>query len=207
MAEVAELQGPWVHESGLHLPRGCLVTRQATEAELQALAARSAARRAAAPAAARLAPPRPAGDTAQLDGFCEWLQAEGLDVFGSVTYRDDYAERFSIFSLNRALGDVWRGLHDFGFRYKFVLAGEWHPSGRRVPHVHLAMESGGIPADRVCRDLYGYFLHSRGRCRFEPMRDQSVATLYALKDSVKASARDADSIRFRLWRPKRVRLS
>jgi len=180
------------------------VSSTLSDDELAALNERCAARaKPQAAGAARVR--RSVAEASQLDSFCEWLHNNGLDLFGTVTYRDDYAKQYGIYSLKRGLDDVWAGLSHFGFRYKFVLSGEWHPSGRQVPHVHLALESAGQPVDKVCYELYHYFFHSRGRSRFEPMRDQNIATLYALKDSVKASARDADSIRLRLWRPKRVK--
>lgn len=196
--------GVWRHSSGVLLPRGAVVTRTMDPDELAAFNDRcSAQAEPQAACAGRVR--RSVASASQLDAFCEWLQANGLDIFGTVTYRDEYANRYGVYSLKRGLDDVWAGLTHLGFRYKFVLAGEWHPSGRQVPHVHLALESAGQPIDKMCSDLYRYFFDSRGRSRFEPMRDQNVATLYALKDSVKASARDADSMRFRLWRPKRVR--
>lgn len=148
---------------------------------------------------------RSAADERQLQTFCEWLSRYGLDILGTVTYREEYASRYGIFSLSRALQDVERGLREVtlrhgagqGFRGRYVLCGEWHPSGRVVPHVHLALESrGGVKND--CTDLFLYFLSTRGRSRFEPMRDQTVATLYGLKDTIKASHHDADCVRLRL---------
>lgn len=208
---VSDAEG-WIHQtSGLLLPRGSVVVDKLDEGQLEALQERCDARGVlAASKAARLVK-RSAAEERQLQAFCEWLKAEGLNIFGAVTFTDDYAERYGIYSLNAGLNDVWRGLSNVpmkngrraGFRGKFIISGEWHPSGRRVPHVHLALECGSAPMDKVCQELWRYFYGSRGRSRFEPMRDQDVATLYALKDSVKASAHDADSVRFRMWRPKR----
>lgn len=201
----------WRHSSGIWLPRGSVVVDKLDSAEIDALAARSAARGAVSAALDARKVKRSESEAAQLEAFCEWLAAEGLDLFGVVSFSDDYAARYGIYSLKRGLDDVWAGLNQVplrrgqrvGFRGKYVLAGEWHPSGRLVPHVHLALESAGCPPEKVCGELYRYFYGSRGRSRFEPMRDVDTATLYALKDTVKASARDADCVRFRLWHPKR----
>lgn len=209
---VSDVDRDWIHSSGIHLPRGCVVHSEASEDDLARLARSSAARGVREHALiARNHLKRRAAETQQLQVFTEWLSCQGLDLFGAVSFTDEYAARHGIYSLSRALDDVWVGLNDVpmkrgrikGFPGKFVLAGEWHPSGRSVPHVHLALESGSAPGDAVCNDLWRYFFHTRGRSRFEPMRDQNVATLYALKDSVKASTKDADSVRFRMWRPKR----
>jgi len=203
----------WTHSSGIVLPRGAVVTSAASLEDFQRIAQGSERRGVRAGDRLSRKVKRSAAEAAQLEGFCQWLGSEGLDLFGSVSYSEDYATRHRIYSLGRALDDVWRGLTDMpihggrhtGFRGKFVLTGEWHPSGRNVPHVHLALESGGAPQQAVCDDLWRYFFRTRGRSRFEPMRDVETATLYALKDSVKASVRDADSVRFRLWHPKRVK--
>jgi hypothetical protein len=91
----------------------------------------------------------------------------------------------------------------FGYPFKFVLAGEAHRTGRLVPHVHLALESNSAPIDKLCSELFVYFLRTRGRCRFEPMRDVNAATLYGLKDTVKAAKSYPCAIAARLWHPRR----
>jgi len=85
-----------------------------------------------------------------------------------------------------------------------VASGEWHRSGRKIPHVHLALESmGAVDPLKVCADLFSYFSKTRGRCRFEVMREAPAATLYALKDTVKGSAHDASSLDLRLRRTRK----
>jgi hypothetical protein len=192
-------------------PRGALLCYRATDAELLALQARCDARGVNHHAAVARKVKRSAADEAQLQAICEWLQEHKLDVFGTVTFRDDYADPRHIYSLPRALEDVARGLHDCpmagghkGFIRPYILTGEWHPSGRKVPHVHIALHSGPRGVESVCADLFAHFSRSRGRSRFEPMRDVDSATLYALKDTVKGIAADPDSVRSRLWTPRHI---
>lgn len=193
------------------LPRGTVVNTELRDDELLALEARSAARGARAAGLAARKVRRSLQEEMSLHAFCGWLNELGVDTIGTVSFTDEYAERRGIYTFRRALDDVWEGLHDVplkrgsrhGFRNRFILSAEWHPSGRTVPHVHVALESGTMPSERLCDDLWGYFFGTRGRSRFEPMRDVAEATLYALKDTIKASARDADCVRFRLHRPKR----
>jgi hypothetical protein len=168
--------------------------------------------------------------SSELHELCSWLAETGLDIIGSITYSDPYAaapeyhwstERgcyvnhggHGILSIDRALKDVRQGLREVpmkrgaihGFQGKFANSGEWHPSGRIVPHVHLALDSMGAPIEAVCGDLYRYFSSTRGRSRFEPMRDCDEATLYGLKDTVKASASDANALDLRLHRTRKFR--
>lgn len=202
--------GLWRHSSGVLLPRGTVVTSQLDDFELEELSARSEQRGAVAGALQARRVKRSLAEENQLHAFCEWLASYELNAFGTVSFTDDYAARYGIYSLSAALRDVRRGLADCpmkrgaikGFRGRYVLSGEWHPSGRLVPHVHLALDCMGAPIEKVCGDLYRYFFRTRGRSRFEPMRDVDTATLYALKDTVKASAKDPTSVEFRLHRPR-----
>lgn len=158
-------------------------------------------------------PRRPLAEEEQLQALCEWLHGHGLDLMGVVTFSDQYADSHGIYSIASAVRDVWRGLSEIrmhsgkgykvGYPFKFVLAGEMHRTGRTVPHVHVALESHGVPAGKLCAELFTYFLFTRGRCRFEPMRDVDLATLYGLKDTVKASKSDPSAIAARLWYPRR----
>jgi hypothetical protein len=134
---------------------------------------------------------------AQLQEFCEYLNGFDLDLMGTVSFSDKYAAAHRLYSLRAALLDVERGLHSVpmrnrtlrGFRGRYVLCGEWHPSGRQVPHVHLALDSMGVhDKSRMCKELWSYFVGTRGRCRFEPMRDRTIATLYGMKDTIKSNA-------------------
>jgi hypothetical protein len=123
---------------------------------------------------------------------------------GVVSFSDAYAARHGIYSPKRALDDVWRGITQdarirgsHGFRGRFVLAAEWHRTGREVPHVHAAFEGVGN-RQSLCYDFWRHFKNTRGRCRFEEMRDVDTATLYGLKDVLKEDASTADGFRFRL---------
>jgi len=153
--------------------------------------------------------PRSRQDRGELQALCEWLHSRELDTIGAVTFSDAYAAKHNIYSLSRAMDDVAQALRVVpmklgtitGFRGRYVLCGEWHPSGRLVPHVHLALDSMGVHNhELLCSELWRYFYRTRGRARFEPMRDVTTATLYGLKDTMKATRRDADAIRFRLCR-------
>jgi hypothetical protein len=157
---------------------------------------------------------RSARDEGQLGALCEWLHSYEIDLIGTVSFSPAYAESHGIFSLKRALADVALGLREIpmvrgtikGYRGRYVLAGEWHPSGRNVPHVHLALDSMGVAdPEKVCGELFRYFFSTRGRSRFEPMRDCDSATLYGLKDTVKASEHDPDSIYLKLGRHSKLR--
>jgi len=150
---------------------------------------------------------RSAADSAALESLCAWLSSHDLDLLGTVSFSDDVAKSRGIYSLARGLDVVAQELKAFryngkqGYRGKFVLCGEWHPSGRAVPHVHAVLSSAGATdlAD-FSSALWRHFFHNCGRSRFEPMRDQNDATLYGLKDTLKASASDANSMRLRLSR-------
>lgn len=160
------------------------------------------------------APARAVSEAAELDAYCEWLSGFGLDIIGTVSFTDEYAERRGITTLHRAVADVESGLRAIqvrrrdqrgfikGFPFSYVLSGEWHRTGRQVPHVHLALESRGANQDRLLWELRAFFDGSRGRSRFEFMRDRSKATLYGLKDTVKEVKHDSDAILLRLLRPR-----
>lgn len=162
----------------------------------------------------RPVPARPLSESLELDEYCSWLSSFGLDLLGTVTFSDEYATRHGLTTLSRSVHDVEHGLRAIhvrrgdtrgfrkGFPFSYVLSAEWHRSGRQVPHVHLALESRGAPVDRLLRELRGYFDGSRGRSRFEVMRDRSAGTLYGLKDTVKEVRHDSDAILLRLCRPR-----
>lgn len=187
--------------------RGAVAVSQATQADLDRLDA-GHARRGLGP---RPQPRRPAHEEAQLQALCEWLNGHGLNTIGVVTFSDDYASRHGVFSIRRGVQDVWDGLYrgipmgeKFGYPWKFVLAGENHRTGRLVPHVHLALEvPDHCDQSQVCYRLWDYFFRTRGRSRFEPMRDVDTATLYGLKDTVKQSSNDPHAFAARLWHPHR----
>lgn len=211
----AESSSMWdYHGTGLMLPRGTVVTTKPTdEADLSDIRDRAqleSDRRGVFAGSVEVRKvKRSVADSAALDAFCQWLDSQGLDIFGSVTWTDEHAARRGVYSLSRGLSDVERGLASaslkrgrmIGFRGRYVLTGEWHPSGRLVPHIHMALSSNGATdVEFLCYELHRFFLATCGRSRFEPMRDVSEATLYALKDTVKSSAADADSLRLRLSR-------
>lgn len=207
----------WVHgATGIAFPRGTVVTSRPADgdwdsvAEIRALVESESARRGVVAGALQSRKvKRSARDESQLQALCEWLHGYQLDILGTVTYSDDYAQSHGINSLRAALQDVARGLREMpmvggtirGYRGRYVLAGEWHPSGRNVPHVHLALDSMGVvDPSKVCTDLWRYFYGTRGRSRFEPMRDVNTATLYGLKDTIKAAEHDPDTIYLKLGR-------
>ena len=205
--------GMWRHAAtGVLLPRGTVITTRpaddADRADVAAYVDTAIERRgvhAASQSARRIR--RSAADTAALDAFCEWLHGHSLDLLATFTYSDEYAAGHGIYTLPAALDDVARGLRSVdmlgnrqGFAGKYVLAGEWHKD-RSIPHVHGVLSSNGCTdVARLCRDLTEHFRSTRGRCRVEPMRDNSIATLYGLKDTMKASAADPDTLRMRLSR-------
>lgn len=200
------VDGLWQHSSGVLLPRGCIVLDRLTDDGLAELESASVARgvRRGDQVARRLR--RSASDAEQLQAMCEWFHGHGLDGIGVVTFSDEYAGQRGIHSLARGLDDVWRGLSECpmnngrsrGYRGRFVICGEWHRTGRDVPHVHIAFET--YQAKGVCDDLWRYFSRTRGRSRFEPMRDVTTATLYGLKDTIKDSTGDGSNMRYRLDR-------
>jgi len=135
----------------------------------------------------------------------------GLNAMGVVTFSDKYAASRGIYSPQAAADDVWRGLTQevpmrgsYGFWGKFILAPEWHRTGRQVPHVHLAFETIGNP-ETLCADLLRFFGNTRGRSRFELMRDVDSATLYGLKDVLKEQRFAAHPLNARLWKIRRRR--
>lgn len=210
---VAHLQGDtggaanglWLND-GVWVPRGAVAVSIATEEDLDRIAAGS--RRRGGVGSPNV--PRPLKDSQSLEALCEWLHGHGLTAMGVVTFTDEYADRFGIHSLDRALDDVWQGLQNVpmlngrrGFPWKFVMAGEMHRTGRSVPHVHLALEIPDRAMEGACGELWRYFYGSRGRSRFEPMRDVNAATLYGLKDAVKAVKEDPAALRYHLWRRRR----
>lgn len=187
---------------------GAIRIGKLSESELQSLTERIEARG----LHGHNAPARAVSEAAELDAYCQWLSSFGLDLIGVVTFTDDYAQRHGITSLSRATSDVLGALRNAhfrrgdargyrkGFPFSYVLSAEWHRTGRLVPHVHVALESRGANTDRLCRELRGLFDGSRGRSRFEVMRDTSAATLYGLKDTIKEVKRDSEAIYLRLLR-------
>jgi hypothetical protein len=205
--------GVWdYHGTGLLLPRGTVVvTKPNDDADLADLRDRveveSARRgvRSGGQVARKIK--RSAADSAALESLSTWLSGHDLDLLGTVSFSDAVAASRGIYSLGRGLDVVAQELKAFryhgkqGYRGKFVLCGEWHPSGRAVPHVHAVLSSAGATdLDDFTTSLWRHFFHNCGRSRFEPMRDQNDATLYGLKDTLKASASDANSMRLRLSR-------
>lgn len=190
----------------LSMFRGSVAYSIASEADLERIAEGSR-RRGNGP---RPQPRREIAEEDLLQALCEWLSTEHhLNLMGVVTYSDRYADRHKVYSLDRALDDVWLALRSVpiggrqGYPWKFILSAELHRSGRQVPHVHVALECPDRIAESVCADLWDYFYSTRGRSRFEPMRDRSAATLYGLKDTVKVAKVDTAATRVRLWHPKR----
>lgn len=190
--------------------RGAVMTRPLTDEDLERLDAGSTRRGVKGHTS-----PRPLADEQQLQAYCEWLHGHGLNIMGVVTFTDRYADLHGLRNRpDRALDAVWHGLTHArlkfgtdshkprgGYPWKFVLAAEWHKTGRDVPHVHLALESRFHDPERVCDALFAYCFGTFGRSRFEPMRDTSAATLYGLKDTVKVCKEDPSMLRLRLWHP------
>jgi len=201
-SEAASASPEW-HYQGVVLPRGGIVSGVLSESELCELEARAQLRRAAA--LDRCSVSRPSLSASVLSALCEWCSAHGLNAMGTVTFSDSYASARGIYSLSRALSDVdsgfsqevpLRGSH--GVKTRYVLSGEWHRTGREVPHVHLAFETAGNP-ETFLSALDLFFSSTRGRCRFELMRDSNVATLYGLKDVLKeGSGSLGEGVRLRL---------
>lgn len=184
--------------------RGAVALSQATDEDLERIS-RGSIRRGLR---GHHNPARALSESQQLDALCQWLHEDHhLNAIGTVTFSDHYAQRHAIYSFDRALDDTWAGLNEAHFHWKFVLAAEWHRSGREVPHVHLALEIPDHLTDRVLDQLRRYFDGTRGRSRFEVMRDTTAATLYGLKDTVKSSKIDTSGIRLRLHRPRRRKRS
>jgi len=187
------------------LPKGTLVTYQATPEELLDVEAASIRRGVREWEFEARHIRRDDLERRSLEEFCTWLHSFGLDLIGTVTYSDEYAERHGIYSIRAAIRDTVNGLRSVklrggtisGFRGRYVACGEWHPSGRLVPHVHLALESNGAPHQMLV-ELGRYFDYSRGRSRFEKMRDVEIATLYGLKDTIKHGSKDPETLELRL---------
>jgi len=201
----------WEYSPGVWLPRGAVVTSTLDPAALSDLEGRSLARGVRAFSEPRAQVKRSALETDSLEAFAAWLSTHSLDVLGTVTFRDEYAAAHGLRSLSRALADVERQLRRvtmrkgqrIGFLGRYVLCGEWHPSGRNVPHVHAVFDSCGEPVEAVCSELYHHFYTYCGRSRFEPMRDQTQATLYGLKDTVKSASIENGGLAMRLGRQRR----
>ena len=192
------------------LARECVRVDTLTEWELEDLQARCDARGVRQwDALARGTLKRSVQDAQSLDELCKWIRLSNLDILATFTFTDETARKRGVHTLQRAIRDVCGSLkrvnlgsqYKPGFQNRFVLAGEWHPSGRSIPHVHGLFESGGIDSQRLCQRLFEYFHHSTGRCRFEPMRDVNEATLYGLKDTLKL-ANDTGAVFYRLQRPR-----
>jgi len=158
---------------------------------------------------------RSAAEAAALDEFCMWLNRYGFDIFFSVTYsaraarelriQNDYLK--GITAVGAAARDMRYGLLRFGYPGRFGIGAEI--TDREIPHVHGVLSSAGLDRDRLLGtesksdgELWRYFFKSRGRCRFELMRDQDDATLYALKDTFKNST-DPQALLLRM-RPKHI---
>ena len=184
-----ELGEFWRHPSGLVLPRGTLITSVLTDRERAALDEASIRRGVRAWEKDRGKVRRSAEESLSLDEFCIWLNRYGFDVFFSITFSPEYAACHSVRSLAGAVRDVRRGLSECGYFGRVGLSAEM--TDREIPHVHGALCSSGDLERLVCPDspsdgeLWRYFFGTRGRSRFEPMRDQDESTLYAFKDTFK----------------------
>jgi hypothetical protein len=144
-------------------------------------------------------PARTAQEKAVLNASCAWMAEHEMDVFGVVTFAPKYAEKRALYTFGRALDDVAAGFKEVDFGGKFALAAEWHRTAREVPHVHLVLRSGTESEHgmkRLTDKLYAYFFNTRGRSRFEPMRDLDDASFYSLKDTFKNSAQHANASRY-----------
>lgn len=145
---------------------------------------------------------RSVAEASALDAFCAWLASAQLDTFFSVTYSDKVAKSRHVGSVKSARFDVVRQFNDFGCMGPLVLSVE--RTDRDVPHVHGVLRGRleDFPrlrgAERpLLEHLFRHFKASCGRSRFEPVRDQNEATLYALKDSFKRATSD-DALYLRL---------
>lgn len=209
--------GYYTHSSGLLIKHGTVIeTRmwgETLDRECDRLDKASDRRGVQVWETAKKKPKRSIADELELRAIADWFNGEGLDIIGVVSFTPDYADRRYLNTLSRATDDVHDGLRSVpmkggrirGFPYKFVLFPEWHRTGRLVPHVHLALESGGHPGNvtqAICDDLWRYFFSTRGRSWFQPMRDLNKATLYGLKDAVKSSREAGDAVHLRLKRPR-----
>lgn len=190
-------------DSVLRLFPGAVLTRQVTEADLLRLDEGSARRG----LRGHTSPPRTLSESELLDAHCAWLHDEHrMNVMGVVTFKDEVAARCGIYSFDRALEFVTHGLvADLRIPAPFVLSAEHHRTGRLVPHVHAALSVPPHRIDAVCLKLRDYFDRAAGRSRFELMRDTSAATLYGLKDVVKATREDSSGVVYRLKSPKRAK--
>lgn len=194
----------WQHRSGVWLPRGSVVHETLSPEELALREAGAGSRRPGP------APARPQLHRDSLDAMASWFSMHGLNAMGVVTFSNDYAARYGIYTPRAAVRDVFRGLINEvplrgsrGFWGRFALAPEWHRTGREVPHVHIAFETIGNPVT-LCADLNRFFGNTRGRSRFEVMRDCDAATLYGLKDVFKEQL-ESGTLNARLARSRRRR--
>jgi len=185
---------------GMELPRGCVLSSQLTPEEVVSYAGRVDAR-----GTCRAATPSPDLSRRLLSELCAWCASHSLNAMGTVTFSDSYASSRSIYTLSRALSDVAHALDcevplrkSHGVLTSYALSAEWHRTGREVPHVHVAIKTTGNP-DSFLAALRLFFSNTRGRCRWELMRDCDDATLYGLKDVLKeGSGSLSDSVRLRL---------
>ena len=183
------------HGSGLLLPRGSVVVSTATDDELVQLAEDSQRRGVREWELARTKVRRSAQESLALDEFCSWLNRYRFDGFFSVTFSDVYARSHGIRDVAAAVRDVRLGFAEFGFRGRLGLGAEM-TDREGVPHIHGVFASTRemtlewLTSPEAPREgaLWRYFFATRGRSRFEPMRDQNDATLYALKDTFKQSS-------------------
>lgn len=210
--------GVWdYHGTGLLLPRGTVVvTRPDDSADLvdlqERLDAESARRGVRLGDQRSRHVKRSAESAAILDSLCVFTQSFGVDIFGAVTFSDEYASSNRIYSLDAALRDVHAGFRSMpmnhgrsvGYRGRFALAGEWHRTDREVPHVHFLLCSNGMPVKAVCEEVWEYFFRSRGRTSCAPIIEAVKGTRYALKDVLKQSIEHPEALQLYTNRPKRV---
>jgi len=103
----AALRGPWMHSSsGIAYPRGSMLVYLASDEDYVRL--EDGSERRGAREADRLSTHvrRSLAHQQQLEAFCAWLAGYAFDILGTVTYSDEYAERYNILSMKAAIRDV-----------------------------------------------------------------------------------------------------
>lgn len=197
-------QNEWQYE-GVSLPRGAVV-QSTVDAEYLASLGERATARSGLPERPGARVRRAENDALFLQGLCEWVQGHGLNAVFTVTFSDEYARKRGIYSPRRALQDVREGIsrevpygtRSMGFRGKYILAAEWHRTGREVPHVHGLLKTTTQDPQLGLDIINRYMSNTRGRCRFELIRDYDPATLYAFKDVLKEDRSSAQGFFFHL---------
>lgn len=181
--------GTRIHRVLGEIPRGTLIRSKLTDDEREELFQASARRGVQAWSMNARKVRRSLAEASALDELCMWLNRYGLDVLFTVTFTTEYAQEYGLWSVAHAVANVRQSLAKFGYWGRLALGGEM--TDREIPHVHGCLASGGESAYLVAPEqpregaLWRYFFNTHGRCRFEMMRDQDDATLYAFKDTLK----------------------